>query len=433
MGLLKDLAKTYGSPDYFNDEEDRYEKKIIKDIPVLVCEDGSICCIPLEDEVYSMCFAGMSGQGKTLLAQRVAEHIYHLWNDKLGMFFDVSEETYRWQDKMDCEEFNVENMVHVNQEPCGLPMTFVYPNTNTLNLDENVLNKINSYVRVSLPFKEILEDLGFYLSGINQDFKLDRSEMYVNNLKEALSNCETQVEIKETLEIELPGGDGKSFKAMRTKIFNAFDSLFNEEILDITHPEYPSYLKIGDFISNPISVLMKCDRIPALITSDLTTKKYQSAVISYYVNSILNNKTKDFPDDRIWIMFDELWDLCKQDNEPASKAIGRIATRGRIKDVGLIYSTQFYDKIPNSVKGAKLNYLFCFQTSSDRANMIGGDFDLSKTTRERIKTLKKFECIAMTRNKFRFYKDDQVWEDYKPVFGKILFPLSGHRKAGEKI
>lgn len=433
MGFLTDLAKTYENPDYLSDDADRYIRKNIPDIPVLICEDNSICCIPWEDEVDSMCFAGMSGQGKTLLAQRVGEHIFHHWGDKLGMFFDVSEETYRWADKMDCREFNEANELHVNQEPCGLPMTFVYPNTNTLTIDEKIKSKINSYVRITLPFKEILQDLGFYLAGINPDFKLDRSEMYINNLKEPLSECENRIQIKETLEEELPGSDGKSFQAMRVKIFNAFDSLFNEEILDISHPEYPAYLKMGDFTANPLAVLMKANRVPALITSDLTNKKYQSAVISYYVNSIMKNKQKEFPNDRVWIMFDELWDLCKQDNEPASKAIGRVATRGRIKDVGLIYSTQFYDKIPNSVKGAKLNYLFSFQTSSERASKIASDFDLPKIMKERIINLKKFECIAMTRNKFRFYKNDQVWEDTKPVFGRILFPLSGHRKAGEKF
>jgi len=376
-----------------------------------------------------------SGTGKTLLFHRVGEHLKLSWKDNVAIMNDISEETYKWSEKMDCHEFNEENK-KLNQQPTPLPMVYIYPHTNTLKIAEEI-KKLN-HVKITIPFSEITNEIGFYIQGVNPDFRMEKSGMYVNELNEELSICDSQRQVINVLKEGLPGGDGKSFEAMRTKILTAFNTLFKEEIFDITTIECPSSLQIYEegktiFESNPFSVLMKAGHIPSFVTSDLSTKKYQSTVISYFVNSIFQNNLKDFPNERTWLCFDELADLCKSNSEPASQAIGRVSAMGRINNIGLLYATQFYDKIPHSIRGAKLNYLFCFQHHNNKIiSEIGGDFDLDRTTRSKIKNLSQFECIAMTKDRFVFYKDNERWEDSKPVVGYILFPLSNHKKVGER-
>ena len=430
MALGAALAKVIKNPTFI-DEKDRYETIKIQDIPILLCEDGSICCIPKEEEVFSSAVVGSSGTGKTLIVNRIVSHLFYQWKDNVALLNDVSEETYKWSEPMDYPEFNLFNETYLNQSPCPSPLVYVYPKTNTLEINKKMMKNKN-YVKIVLPFEEILNDIGFYLNGVNPEFELGKSAIYIRDLNPYLIECETTAQIREVLNEQLPGSDGKSFKAMRVKIMTAFDSLFREEILDITNPECHSNLKLENSeLDNPFITLMKAKTIPTFITSDLANKKYSSQVFAYHINTIFNKSLKEF-ENKTYLVFDELRTVCEKDDEPAAKAIGSVSARGRINNVGLIYATQFYDKIPNCVKGAKLTYLFAFSHNSSKIlNEIGSDFDLDKKTKEIIKKLRKYEVIAMTNNKFVFYRDGERWEDNKPVKGRIFYPLANHRKAGE--
>lgn len=410
------------------------ERIEIKDIPIMITNRGEIVCIPYEDEVFSAAIIGGSGTGKTLLANRIQGSLHYQWKANVAIMNDLSEETYKWSEPMEYKKFNEFNEAYLNQQPIASPLVYVYPNTSTLFINKKLL-KGKKYLKIVLPFKEIIEDLGFYLKGVSPDFAFGKSELYVMDLKEDLIKCNTPTEIRETLEEKLPGEDGKSFKSMRVKIMTAFNALMREEILDITNPEQNSYLEIREesFISNPFSVLMKAGVIPSFITSELITKRYKSEMISYYVNAIFNNHLEDFPDEKTFLFFDELKDICTKDDEPASKAIGVVNSRGRINNVGLIYATQFYNKIPNIVKGAKLTYAFSFQHADSRIlNDVGSDFDLDRNTKIKIKHLNPFEVVAMTNNKFICYADGLRYEITKPIKGKIIFPFSNHLKSGKK-
>jgi len=429
MALGRSLAKYNPS---FIDEKDRFQQKIIDDIPIMYGEDGSIICIPKEEEVFSIAVVGASGFGKSLALNRISNHLFYHFNYNVAIMNDVSEETYKWSEEMKSKEFNEFNEL-INQKPISSPLVYLYLNTNTLELNGKYL-KDKNYLKIVVPFSEIIDDIGAYIRGVNPEFDIGRSAMYINDLKEKLAECDTPTQIREVLDEELPGKGGKGFKEMRVKIMTAFESLFKEEILDVTNPECHSYLSIKDndkiYLANPFSVLMKAKLIPSFITSDLSTRKYQSEIIAYYVNAIFQNNLKDFPGEKTFLVFDEIRTICESDNEPAAKAIGQVAARGRINNVGLVYATQFYDKIPNSVKGAKLNYLLAFSHNSSKIlNEIGSDFDVDTKIKKRIKKLKKYECVALTKNKFVCYRDSERWETNLPVMGKIFFPLSGHRKA----
>ena len=219
---------------------------------------------------------------------------------------------------------------------------------------------------------------------------------------------------------------------MRTKILTAFDSLMSEQILDVTNPECYAYLKLDNpkLVDNPMTILMKNKRIPALMTSDLINKKYKSQVFAYYINSIFESNPEVFGN-QTYLFFDELKDVCTKEDEPSTVALSRVASRGRIKDVGLVYATQFYNQIPHQIRGAKLNYLFAFKHGDEKiVSIIKKDFSLSKQNKDKISKLNDFECLAMTQDHFVFYRDDEKWKSSEPVKGRIFYPLANHKAGG---
>jgi len=434
MVLGERLAKVTGKGSFL-EESERFKNIEINDIPVMLCEDGSICCIPKSAEAKSMGFVGNSGHGKSLLMNRVHSHLFHLWKTNVAIMNDVSEETYLWSEEMKNRIFNKFNYGYLNQTPVASPLIYLFPNTKTLEVDRLELEGAQKdFIKIVMPFDKIIDDIGFYLAGVNPDFTLAKSSMYVNDLRDKLIECDTPSQIREVLQSELPGADGKSFQAMRAKILTAFESLFKEEILDITNPECHAYLKIRELKSmyNPMTAVMKTKRIPSLITSDLINKKYKSSVFSYFINALFENNTKDFPNQHTYMIFDELKDICTKEDDPATDAIGRIASRGRIKNVGMCFATQYYNQIPHKIRGAKLNFLFAFKHGDDKiVTEIGKDFNLDTKIRKSIKNLKKFECIAMTQDEFIFYRDDEKWTSSEPVRGRIFYPLAGHMCPAE--
>ena len=127
------------------------------------------------------------------------------------------------------------------------------------------------------------------------------------------------------------------------------------------------------------------------------------------------------------MVFDELKDVCEKEDDPATDALGLVSSRGRIRNVGVLFATQYYDKIPHKIRGAKLNYLFAFKHGDSKiADEVRKDFNLDSSVKKNILKLKKFECIACTQDEFTFYRDDEKWTGSDPVRGKIFYPIAGH-------
>lgn len=413
----------------FMEDEDRYKEIYLDEIPVMITNNDTLVCIPNGEEVFACAICGASGSGKTLMLNRLHTFLRQQWDCNVAIMNDISEETYNWRYSMRTQRVNIQNRVLMNQYPVGSKIVYVFPNTPSIRIPEGV--KDFPYVKMVLPFDEVIDNIGKYVKAVNPEFDLGKSGMYINDIKEELKECDTPMQIEECLKENLP--EEKGFKEMKIKILTSFQSLFKEEILDLTNkpPEFHSYLRVGDFTANPMATIMKAGYIPSLITSDLSTKKYCDEYIAHYINSLFQDNLKNFGKKKTFLLFDELTAICKREDDSTSQAIGQVAARGRINNIGLIYVTQFYNRIPLCVKGAKLNYLFAFSHSdADIIGEISSDFNLDKETKNQIKNLKKFQVIGMTRNKFVFYSSTgQRWEDNKPVLGRVLFPLADHKEA----
>ena len=111
--------------------------------------------------------------------------------------------------------------------------------------------------------------------------------------------------------------------------------------------------------------------------------------------------------------------------------MANVVARGRHFKLGLLFATQTYEKIPNLIRNARFDYLIAFQLKNhDAINNLIKDFDLPKTFGEEIKNLKPLECIGVTHNKFICYRNGETKEVSEPIKGRIIPPLSKHRKTG---
>ncbi len=426
--IKKSFAKALNKPAWLG--EDILEKIKIDDLPILITNDGTVVCIKKRDEVSSICIVGESGRGKSLLLHQLCEGLYYHWGDNVAIMNDYGSETLSWSEPQNNVDF-IKESFKVNILPTSLPMVYLFPNTNTLDLDEEIL-KYKNYVRVTLPIKEVLNNLSYYFKSIVPEFELGQSTIYAQELKDSFLECETTEDIFEVIDNGIL--DDRSLRGVKQKIRTAFKSIFEEEILNITNPDAPSFLKMEGFLNNPVSTILYSQAIPSLMTGDLAQKKYRSAVISYYVNSIFKNQQlPEFIDKKTYLVFDELTTICSTEDRtenPCKASIINVVARGRINRLGIIYATQFYNKIPHEIKSAKMSYCVIFrQTTKAIARDVCKDFNLPDDSVERLQRLNSFECIAVTNEEFVCYKGDKKWQTREAYRGRLIPPTSRHTKA----
>lgn len=431
--LKQELAQQFGK--YIVDDNERFKEKIIGDYPFMITEDGWVVCIPSYhiDNSFTCGIAGMSGSGKSLVLHRLTGCLF--WAGKnVCMLNDSTNETLDWCQPQDYPPFITEINV-LKQSPVPLPIIYVFPNTVSLKMDEEKM-KDKNYVRITIPFPEILNKINSFVKAINPEAELGQSSMYLKNMIEKLSKCETEDDVKGTIEREIdniPTTHKEGLGQMKYKILNAFETIFGEKIADISAQEAHSRLSYGKFLGNPFSTLMLSQVIPSFMTSDLYNKKYKSEILAYHIKALFDNQTLDkFRDAETYIAFDELTKICStEDKNIAEKEMANIVARGRHFRLGMLYATQNYEKIPNIIRNARLDYFIAFkQRNHEVIRDIIKDCSLSKDNEEIMKNLKPLECLAITHKKFICYRGDEIKEETGVIRGKVIPPLSKHRKTG---
>lgn len=416
MELKERFARRFG--EHWLDDKERYKFTEITDIPIMFGLDGGIICIPNKVEVSNIGIVGHRGTGKTLLAHRIIDELFWLLKKNVTIMNDSLEETFEWCLTQNNPDWNI-LLENIEQTPCALPIIYVYPNSSTLIT--NINNKEKSYVKISLPFSELIENNEEYM-------KLDRSAIYLRKLKLELLECKTVDEVKNLLESE----EAIPNNASRHKIITAFENIFAEEILNITDIEIPDELSLNKkYTSNPFSVIMKAGCIPSFITSDLYMRRYKAQIFAYYINLLFQNQlSRDFLDEDLYIYFDEITKICSTNEENAARtALEQIPTRARQLRIGLIYCTQNYEKVPRLIQ-SNTDYVFAFRHSNKKeVSTISSDFDVTPSIETEILNLKKFECIGLTTDYFViYYPNGTVKPAEGPIVGRIIPPISRHKK-----
>jgi len=415
--LSEKWAERY-SPKAFLEDKERIRYRLIEDVPVMVGIDGSIVCIPHRHEPNNIAVVGKKGTGKSLLLNRISGEIFYLWGEGVVLMNDVQGECFSWNEGMKNEEW-ISQLGIINEIPLAIPIIYIFPNTNTLNLDYTKLSSEINFISITIPFSEVIDKSEVYL-------KLGGSSRYVQGLKDDLLGCEIPQDVYDLIEEKC---SGSKRELMKEKILVSFDNVFEEGILNITNKEYPYYLQCGNLKGNPFVVFLKIGVVPCFETSDLFTKRYMPEVFAYHLDSIFQSKFRGglLHGEPVYIFFDELTHICSTENHnSAFDSVNMISARGRKLDIGICYATQNYSKIPQITK-SNTDFLFAFQHSNEKeVNEIKKDFDLQALNKKEIMNLKDFEVLGITKEYFVCYKGGDRWEESGPIKGVIIPPQSNH-------
>jgi len=396
------------------------KKILIKDLPFMVTYDGTIVCLPKQKEQAVTALIGIPGQGKTVCAGYILDGIFYLWCDYIGIINDSQEETFDWSEPCDFNGFTKKLRV-VNQSPMPLPMVYLFPK---MYMAKEEMIKDKNYISISMPFREVINNIERFIPN------LGNSERYLLMKRDELFEAETENEIFDIIKSINDGGKGMA--EVVKKIDAAFHELIDEGILNISDLSVPSFLKVGDYIGNPFTAIMKADCVPSFITSDLYVQKYKDLIFSYYINSMFRESLKgEMMGKRVWLYFDELTKVVSSNQRNTSpeteRSLNQVIARGRNNGISIIYATQRYKEIPKSMRELTKNAIVFRHNSRDETKEICDDFGVDKSMRGELLALKKFEAIAFTNEHFICYKKDKVWEESKPIKGVILPALHKNR------
>jgi len=361
-------------------------------------------------------------------------HYWMLERDCI-IFNDFQKETQEWSLPTNTESF-IKIFKRINAKPCPSKIVYIYPSTKTLLIDKK--DKRFPLLKMSLPVEEIIKNIENY-------WKLDKSKVYLGNIKEELKGCNSMGEIEAVLEESFPE---RNQRAMKFKMKSIFQDLFENNMLEVTVPEAPAFLEFhqGEVIytNYTIQTILRAGLIPSIQTFDLRTQDYFSAYMSFIVNSIYQNQYEDpyFKKRTISLFVDEIDKLWRGNNGGLiKKSLGLIGTNGRAARIGMIWATQSYGKVDDSIRD-NTKYLFVARMKdSKEVNEIKKDFQIPKSMEKDILKLKKdpikglFEIVAVTTEKFALYDLDtgKKTTSSEAKKGFLIPPMALHMRPGNKI
>jgi hypothetical protein len=416
---------------YVNPEE-RHKRLYIEDIPIMITNENEILCIPKENETKHIGISGATGTLKTLFINALLSWDYWHGERICVNINHIQRDSFEWS--LPSESFK--NILDkLNIKPCPTPIVYVFPSTKTLQIDKK--DRRFPLIKMSIPISEVIKNIEDY-------YPLDKSKVYVGNLIDDLVECSSIGEIRSIIDENIP----EKHMQMKFKIMNIFEALFNNQILNVSVPEAPAFLGYQDRFSTyrnfTIQTIMRSGLVPSIQTSDLRNQDYFSAYMAFIVNSIYKNQYEDeyFKDKSISLFVDEIDKLWKGDNgKLVETALCLIGTNGRMARIGMRWSTQHYEQVPDRIRGNTKILFISRKNNAKEVNEINKDFDIPKSMKDDILKLttdrKKglFEMVAVTTEQFVIY--DLITGNRKYTSqakrGFLIPPMARSRIPGVEI
>jgi len=414
----------------------RYKKLLIKDIPIMITNENELLCIPRSDEVKHIGVTGQTGTLKTMLLNSLSSWDYwHIGNCCINLN-DYQRDSFEWSLPA-VSYLKILNRFHI--KPCPTPIVYVFPSTKTLQISEK--DKRFPIIKMTIPLEEAIKNVKDY-------WKLDKSEKYLVNITEELLDCSSISEIQSVINENFPY---KNQEGLRFKLLNIFQTFFTHKMLNVSIPEDPAFLDYEDKYGNKyhnyvIQTLMRAGLVPSVQTSDLRNQPYFSAYLSFIVNTLYDNQYHDeyFKNKIVSLFVDEIDKTWMGNNGNLIKnALSLIGTNGRMARIGLRWSTQYYEKVPDQIRG-NTKYLFISRKNDAKeVNEIRKDFDIPKSMDKDILRLVSdpnkgiFEMVAVTTEKFSLYDLETGRRSYtlpnSAKRGFLIPPMARHRVPGVSI
>lgn len=417
----------------------------IPELPVMLSLRGELICIPPSTDEYVILVVGRRGSGKTYSTASLASRLYWCkgWNKRIILLNDRHDQCTNWALKNSVAS-QIKILQQIGNLPMPFPLVFLYPKTDTIQ-DRLLFGGTDSDLSfyMTLPLLEIIQDYKTYLKG-NKDWELKGgTAVLFRNMQDDLMGCSTYDEIKSAVaRYELDEDDQrlKLSPQSKAKIISTMDDIFSQHIID-TSTGIPASWKLYNRKSReqedlyPFIALLKANLVPVIKTSDVITKFYYPQYMKFIIDSIFNSQTLNqwFYNNRIciYMVVDEILDIANKKNfqwSVGADSLLKCATQGRPNRIGIVANTQDYTAIPTTIVNQS-EYCFCLQLKDQQAKKVGKDYDLSAHQINEIKSLEKFEMLAVTKREFVVYDKQgnrKVTDSEIAHRGYILPPLIQH-------
>ncbi|MEK0371023.1 MAG: hypothetical protein QQN55_07710 [Nitrosopumilus sp.] len=434
----------------FNVDAQPQEDVKIK-ITEIICgtslEDGRIVTMPELNFNPIIGILGIRRSGKTIFETRLVSNYYHKQNKKCIYMGDPLRE-------MDthCLEWNkpffINRLALIGEKTRADPLVFLHPQTNTL---QNIMCEDEVGFRITLPFKELIQDYENVLKG-KETWEFKHTVVYFRNLlydddgnikKDGLISCKNIRDIKNLVEKEIP----PKLTGVKDKIVNVMQDILNSKILDLSsninakwNVEFPNKEKKFYY---PWTSCLLADIIPVIVTSDIRKHFFYPQYMKFIMDDIFKNQTENklfqMNESEIFMIFPELTSIIDSKNPTvANDTFNQIVRESGPARIGVIYDTQDIDLVPKFVK-KQTTYVFAFNQDAEGAATLVTDFAALDTFKTDLLRLKTFECIAFSKTApFHLYDEDGVMEviENQPI-PMLTFPsLSAHKppkKMGKSV
>jgi len=410
------------------------------DIPFMVNVENKLVCIPQRADAITIGITGKRGSGKSLIAHSIIDNIFWRWKARVWIANDNMQETLEW---LKPNTDFLAQLNALNMKPIGLPIVMVLPYSNTLVLQR--FKKDTPLVIMSLPFIQMIEKLSLggsaiYLQNIINDYK-------------EFEECESEEEVlnlienrmQEIVDNSIDKRKEQSFMNMKIKIMNYIKNLFARKLCDINcineRTEFGNITKtirVGEEIEYVFPALMRAGVVPSLNTFDLLTfdkKDYHYHYLEAIYQGIYDwqNNLPEEERKQVYGFIDELQKIAstQKARNPAGDALANMVMSGRPIQMGLIYATPNYTKIPTDIVKGTTYLIALRQKSKEECEAIEKDFSLEKHHIEKMLSFQRFEAIALTTEDEGFALYDELGNrtlTNEPQVGRIIPPLSLHKK-----
>jgi hypothetical protein len=426
--------------------EDRFSKIKINHLPVMITDNHKILCLPNNQETSHIGATAATSKGKGILGNTLLGFEYWMFKRLCLIFNDFQQETL--EQSLPCmNKVFANNLKMIGVKPKAYPIVYVYPSNRNLVIDET--ERLFPHIKMSIPTNIIIKNIEHY-------YKLDKSAKYITGYIDRFMECKDLEEIEEVLgEIiqenfpDQKDKGGKKYEEMKFKIKIVFKNIFDERISDSASPDAPAFLRVKkkglNYYNFTVQALLAGGLIPSIQTSEIRTKPWFSAYMSFILESIYNDKYKDesFLKGRVLSMFvpeiDKMWKGNKGDL--IKDALSLIGTNGRRASIGLRWDAQDYNAVPDSIRSNTRHLFVLRKNNAEEVREIVKDYNINKDVQDWILKLVTdpergiFECVALTNDKFVLYnlRDGSVTTSREPQRGRLITPLAHHKIPGVKI
>lgn len=421
-------------------ELSRDTKFPIKELPVMITEEGDLLCIPKTPRrgaLPKILIVGKTGKGKTFCLNSLVGRIFYLFQERVGIINDSLNQLYDLMLPMNEKRFKIE-LDMIGNKPRGLPVINLYmscPRVKIKYADEHV-----GY-RLVISFRDFLRGWRYYTFGVGR-WDLGKAERYMTNeVINAIYRKDNINGIKNALYEILPHAkDDKEGKGIRNMIFkwvSTFENILRDEFTsnmfqkeEMTASHWKANINGEELYGHPFIISYEAGLLP--IINNHIAKSYPIAekqMVDLIKKIIRWQMEREEKRKRIWIAVDELKDFLTKKNREIYEALDELFTQGRFNSIGFIGNIQEYTKLSPSMK-ANSSHLIIFelQTAEER-KAIAKDYGLDAERLEEIAKLKTFQCLFTTKEKVVIYNKDGkrrvvesgIWK------GRILPPITTHK------